>query len=233
MNYQELADLLYPNVGNDIKYLEDCDCKMIIIACNTATANSYHINSNVPIIRIIEPTCEVANESDGSLIVLATNYTVNSKAYSRFLKKDHYQVPCSEWVEIIEKGKTNSKESFDSAYNLLKDYQGKIDNAILACTHFGLMEKEIKAVLGENVNIINSSKCLSAKVKEALDKVGYNSLKEKASKYAPNAKEFIIIAPMQLRHLIFLILSQMIPNIRVIAREELLFEYPLQIISTI
>lgn len=167
-------------VESDIKYLEDCDCKMIIIACNTATANSYHINSNVPIIRIIEPTCEVANESDGSLIVLATNYTVNSKAYSRFLKKDHYQVPCSEWVEIIEKGKTNSKESFDSAYNLLKDYQGKIDNAILACTHFGLMEKEIKAVLGENVNIINSSKCLSAKVKEALDKVGYNSLKEKA-----------------------------------------------------
>ena len=37
-------------VESDIRYLEKCDVKMIIIACNTATANSYHIESAVPII---------------------------------------------------------------------------------------------------------------------------------------------------------------------------------------
>ncbi len=56
-----------------------------------------------------------------------------------------------------------------------------------------------------------------------------NIIKEKTK----GNKEIILIAPMKSRHLIFLILSQMIFNIRVIAREELLFDYPLQIIGTI
>ncbi len=58
-------------------------------------------------------------------------------------------------------------------------------------------------------------------------------LKSKVQEYTPNAKEIILIAPMKLRHLVYLIFSQMIPNLRVVAREELLFEYPLQIISVI
>ncbi len=60
-----------------------------------------------------------------------------------------------------------------------------------------------------------------------------NNLKEKVKKYTPDAKEIILIAPMKIRHIIYLVLSQMISNIRIIAREELLFDYPLQIISTI
>ena len=167
-------------VESDIRYLEKCGVKMIVIACNTATANSYHINSDVPIIRIIEPTCEEANSKDGSIIVLATNYTIKSNAYSKFLNKEHYKAPCSEWVEIIEKAQTDSDISYESANRLLNEYKGKVDNAILACTHFGLMEKEIKSVLGENVNIINSSKCLKKKVLETLEQVGFNSKKEEA-----------------------------------------------------
>ncbi len=167
-------------VESDIRYLEKCDVKMIVIACNTATANSYHIESNVPIIRIIKPTCEVANSKKGSIIVLGTNYTVKSNAYAKFLNREHYQVPCSEWVDIIEQAQTNTDISFESANRLLKDYKGKVDNAILACTHFGLMEKEIKSVLGEDVNIINSSMCLKDEVKKTLDEVGYNSSKDKS-----------------------------------------------------
>ena len=60
-----------------------------------------------------------------------------------------------------------------------------------------------------------------------------NNLKEKVKKYTPDAKEIILIAPMKIRHIIYLVLSQMISNIRITAREELLFDYPLQIISTI
>ena len=68
----------------------------------------------------------------------------------------------------------------------------------------------------------------SNKIEKVVD-----SLKEKVSEFTPDSKEIILIAPMKIRHLIYLILSQMIPNVRVIAREELLFEYPLQIISVI
>ena len=59
------------------------------------------------------------------------------------------------------------------------------------------------------------------------------NLKEKALKYTPNAKELILIAPMKIRHIVYLVLSQMLPNLRVVAREELIFDYPLQIISSV
>lgn len=56
---------------------------------------------------------------------------------------------------------------------------------------------------------------------------------KKIKEKTPETKEIVLIAPMKLRHIIYLILSQMIPNIKVIAREELLFEYPLKILSKI
>ncbi len=60
-----------------------------------------------------------------------------------------------------------------------------------------------------------------------------NNLKEKIEQNASESKEIILIAPMKLRHIIYLVFSQMIPNIRVIAREELLFEYSLNILASI
>ena len=56
---------------------------------------------------------------------------------------------------------------------------------------------------------------------------------EKSKELSPEAKEILLIAPMKLRHIIYLVLSQLISNIRVIAREELLFEYPLKILGRI
>ena len=90
-----------------------------------------------------------------------------------------------------------------------------------------LSKENLKLFLGETeddeVIRIDSTK---------IDKI-VETLKEKVAEFSPTAKEIILIAPMKLRHLIFLILNQMVPNIRVIAREELLFEYPLQILSNI
>lgn len=92
---------------------------------------------------------------------------------------------------------------------------------------YELSDAGIKAFLGDKsedeIIRIESGK---------IEKIVKN-LKEKVNEFSPDAKEIILIAPMKIRHLIYLILSQMIPNIRVLAREELLFEYPLQILSVI
>lgn len=50
-------------------------------------------------------------------------------------------------------------------------------------------------------------------------------------KYMPELKDIILIAPLSLRHVVSLVLSQFIPNIKVVAKEEILFEYPLEIID--
>lgn len=161
-------------VESDIRYLERRDVKMIIIACNTATANSYHIKSSIPIIRIIKPTCDIVNKMGGITAILATNYTINSHAYEEFLKVPSIGVGCSQWVNLIEAGKTDTNEAKVSVEEHLKSVKGKVSNVILGCTHFGLLESQIRAYLGD-VNIINSSTSLKEVVKETLDEVGYNN----------------------------------------------------------
>ncbi len=89
---------------------------------------------------------------------------------------------------------------------------------------YELTQSTIKSLLGnkENDEIIRVE---SARVE--------NAIKAVKEKIKDETKEIILIAPMEVRHIIFLILSQLLPNIRVMAREELLYEYPLQIIDTI
>lgn len=161
-------------VKKNIDYLVNQDVKMIIIACNTATANSYGIIKNIPIIRIIEPTVNVANASIGKLLILATNYTIDSGSYKVGLQKEAYFERCSEFVEIVEKGLMKTKQSFDVVNHKLSKYNGKVDNVVLGCTHFGLLVDEIKESLGE-INIIDSSLVLSGVVREELNKNNSNS----------------------------------------------------------
>lgn len=105
-----------------------------------------------------------------------------------------------------------------------KSVANENDNTIYA---YELSAESINHFLGDNQKdeVIRID---SSKIEDVI-----KNIKEKAEKFSPDEKEIILIAPMKIRHLIYLILSQMIPNIRVIAREELLFEYPLQILSAV
>lgn len=98
------------------------------------------------------------------------------------------------------------------------------DNTVRA---YELSSDSINHFLGDNAKdeVIRID---SSKIEDIV-----KNIREKTEKYSSDSKEIILIAPMKIRHLIYLILSQMIPNIRVIAREELLFEYPLQILSAV
>lgn len=98
------------------------------------------------------------------------------------------------------------------------------DNTIYA---YELSAKSINTFLSDeqDAEVIRIE---STKIEELV-----KTLKEKVEEFSPDSKEIVLLAPMKLRHIIYLILSQMVPNIRVISREELLFEYPLQILSVI
>ena len=99
------------------------------------------------------------------------------------------------------------------------------DNTIYA---YELSNESIESFMGDKNTDDEVIRIESNKIEAVI-----NTLKTKVEELSPDDKEVILIAPMKLRHIIYLILSQLMPNLRVIAREELLFEYPLQIISTI
>ena len=171
-------------VESDIEYLKKRDVKMIVIACNTATANSYHIESNIPIIRIIKPTAMKAIEENKKynnrhkILVCATDYTIKSKAYDEFLKDMMIGIPCSPWVNIIESGLMGTNISSSSVKEKVSKYKGQVDVCILGCTHFGLLEKEIRDELGD-ISFVNSSLSLKEEVKNELTKVGMSEKREK------------------------------------------------------
>ena len=99
------------------------------------------------------------------------------------------------------------------------------DNTIYA---YELSEKSIKSFIGDSEEEEDVIRIESKKIEDVVELI-----KEKVKAFSPDTKEIILIAPMKIRHLVYLILSQMLPNIRVVAREELIFEYSLQILSVI
>ncbi len=146
------------------------------------------------------------------------------------------KVSIKDIVYIFEKindfaDETNKEELLERirvslARQISKSVCDEKDNTIYA---YELSNESIKSFMGnkkdDDDEIIRIE---SNKIEKLIE-----DLKKKVEEYSPEAKEVILIAPMKLRHIIYLILSQMMPNLRVIAREELLFEYPLQIICTI
>lgn len=143
-------------VSDNIKFFEAQNVKAIVIACNTATANSYHIKSATPIIRIIEPTAMIANSISQNIGLLATNYTIESQVYERFLTGKVIGVRCSEFVGLVEEGLMGTPKALEVVKEKVLPLKGKVDTIILGCTHFGLLANEIKTVLG-NIRIVDSS----------------------------------------------------------------------------
>lgn len=144
-------------VVNNAKLLEKAGCKMIIVACNTASlyVKSMQRTVNIPVISVIEPTCKFAcnNSKNAKIGVIATDLTIKKGRYQTLIKEENkevYPVPCSEFVNHIENNLDNHDDGLKLVKEKLKQLQGtNIDTLIYGCTHFSLLEKEIKEVLGD------------------------------------------------------------------------------------
>ncbi len=158
---------------NNILYLKNLGAKLIIIACNTATSSVIKEikDSEGYIVGVIEPTANLAyNLSKTKKIGLfATNLTVNTKAYDKYLKDAKISsVGCSDFVLPIENGdihSDNMKKLIENHVNDLDD----IDTLILGCTHFPYIKDEISKFL-PNVKLVESG--------EATFNVSYEYLKD-------------------------------------------------------
>ena len=183
-------------VSNVSNYLIKQDVKAIVIACNTATANSSHLKdeTDVPVIGVIEPTSKYAYDESVSknILVLATNVTIESNSYQEALnnidsKGNYYFCKCSEFVDAIEANIIDTNESHQLVSDKLKEFKDKnIDTIILGCTHFGLFSKEILSVL-PNVKLIPCGLPTSKRLKEMLEEQGIMNLQRNIGSVKINA----------------------------------------------
>ncbi|MCX2681656.1 glutamate racemase [Galbibacter sp. EGI 63066] len=172
-------EIIHLSVKNT-EYLLDKGCKLIVVACNTATTNAIDYlrkNYNVPFIGIEPAIKPAALKSETSVVgVLATRGTLSSSLFSKtstLYAKDREVIEQfgDGLVPLIESGKI---ESLEMKHLLRKYLQPMIDkNAdylVLGCTHYPYLIPQIKKILPPSVTIIDSGQAVARQTKAVLEK---------------------------------------------------------------
>lgn len=148
--------------------LSKMDIKMLVIACNTATAvalDDIRNHFDFPVIGVIKPGARAAVNASTSkrIAVLGTTGTINSGAYDDEIKAQAtgahvFPLACPEFVQLVESGQYKSEEASLTVERTLQALAvNEFDAAILGCTHYPLLEHHIKSHLPAHVEIISSA----------------------------------------------------------------------------
>lgn len=151
--------------SNVVDFLIEKKCKIVIVACNTATAAAIDFlraNYDIPFIGM-EPAVKPAalNTKTKSIAVLATEGTFNGKLYIETSRKFACDVELNiqvgdKLVDIVEKGLVNEQSTKKHLEKMVEPLIKKnIDHLVLGCTHYPFLTGVLKEVLPENVEIIN------------------------------------------------------------------------------
>ncbi len=160
------------------EFLLKQNIKLLVIACNTASAISLNIiekKVSIPVIGVIKPGAMAAvNATKNKRIgIIGTDATIKSMAYQRLINQidkniDVFGMPCPMFVPLVEEGWTEGlivRLTAERYLNGLKDKS--IDTIVLGCTHYPLLKDVIKEVMGD-VNIIDSAVETAKLVKEVI-----------------------------------------------------------------
>ena len=147
--------------------LVDSGVKALVIACNTASAamlRDARERYSVPVVEVIHPAARraAAATRNGSVAVIGTRTTINSKAYDDAFEAATNvtltSVACPQFVELVEAGVTTGDQALKVAHEYLDAIRdSNVDTVVLGCTHYPLLVGPISYVLGENVTLVNSA----------------------------------------------------------------------------
>lgn len=150
----------------DTAFLKEKGAKLVIIACNTASAIAWQTlkkKFNFPIFEVVTPAVKQAiNYTKNKRIgVIGTRATIESKIYEKLIRKQDRKIKvfsraCPLLIPLIEEGWAGKPET----KRIIKKYLyslklAKIDTLILACTHFPLVKDIIQAKIGKSVRLVD------------------------------------------------------------------------------
>jgi glutamate racemase len=169
---EELLDL----TSKIVDYLLEKDCKLIVIACNTATTSCMkRLRELYPDTIFVGtvPAIKVAYDHNyKNTIILSTPYTTKSKRVQELMRdytrddQELYLVSGENLASLIE---DNNSSEIDNVLNrILSPYKDKADSIVLGCTHYSLIKEEIEKVL-PNVVQLDGCKGISEEVKRQLE----------------------------------------------------------------
>ncbi|AKK06805.1 glutamate racemase [Corynebacterium mustelae] len=142
-------------------------CKMIVIACNTATSaclRDARERYDVPVIEVIQPAVRraIATTRNGKIGVIGTEGTVKSGAYQDLFAINPnvtaYAQACPRFVDFVERGITSGRQILGVAQSYVEPLQAEgVDTLVLGCTHYPLLSGVIQLAIGDHVTLVSSA----------------------------------------------------------------------------
>jgi glutamate racemase len=160
--------------------------KLVVIACNTATAIGEDVvrevagEHGVEVVPVVAPQAEIAAAitDNGRVGVLATPNTVESGAYRRALESqgralDVIEVAAERLAPFIQEGFLFDEETMEMARGYCAPLrEAGIDTLILGCTHYPLVAPMLQRILGRNVRLVTGGHAVAAAVQRTLEGTG-------------------------------------------------------------
>ncbi len=167
-------DVVYRFTLQAVRYLFDCGCQLVILACNTASAKALRtiqqcdlpeIDPARRVLGVIRPTVEILPEftRNGHIGIVGTPGTVASRSYDIEIGKMHPSMTvtshaCPMWVPLVENREASSPGAryfVERDLGRLLDADPQIDTLILGCTHYPLLIDTIQEAIPSGVRVLS------------------------------------------------------------------------------
>lgn len=179
-------EVIYKFTEQAVDFLFKQDCQLLIIACNTASAEALRkiqqewLPKNYPdrsVLGVIRPVVEqVVQIGKKKIGVIGTKGTIASQAYIKEIEKlnsnlEVLQQACPLLVPLIEEGWQKN----DVTKKVLRTYlralkNAKVDTLILGCTHYPILIKEIQGIMGRRTKVLNPGEIVAESLADYLQR---------------------------------------------------------------
>lgn len=193
------SEVIYEYSKRAVDFLFAKDCKLIIFACNSASARALrkiqqeYLPKKYPdrnVLGVIIPLAKnVAEDKEIKRVgVIGTQATINSHVYKEEIKKINPKIEVIEkatplLVPLVEEGWLKTRETKMILRKYLRPLKQKnIDSLILGCTHYPFLLKEIKAVMPKKCKINDPGEIVAESLKKYLEKHSEYELKKESGK---------------------------------------------------
>jgi glutamate racemase len=180
-------EVIYGFTRQAVDFMFANGCGLIILACNTASSDALrkiqreYLPKHCPDKRVLGVLIPAAEEAaaltkNKRIGIIATEGTVRSNSFARELAKIDpkikvFQNACPLLVPIVEAGEQNSKATKLILEKYLSPLKKKnIDTLILGCTHYGILESQIKNVLGPRITVVSEARVVPKRLKNYLER---------------------------------------------------------------
>lgn len=185
--------------------------KMLVIACNTASAamlRDARERYDVPVIEVIQPAVRAALAATRNhrVGVIGTTATINSRAYDDAFAAapqiELFTAAAPRFVEFVEAGQTSGEDVLRVARDYLKPLiEAQVDTLVLGCTHYPFLRGALSYVMGDGVRLVSSDNETAKDVYRELVNQGLDRIEQTPPTYryeetGSDSSEFMRLAKL-------------------------------------